>query len=125
MLFENFNTRVNELLKEFTETFPVEGHSPTWQKKAGKISQCFNLPDNLSLKYSDNHLTFNFTGISLKNPQKVRYSYMLEGLDSKCLLLFHKMKLYIQGYLQENTLSKLKRSTRMEIGTQLLQYSAS
>jgi len=32
----NFDKRITELLKEFTESFPVEGHAPTWQKKAGK-----------------------------------------------------------------------------------------
>ena len=35
-MFNQFDSKVNELLKEFTDTFPVEGHAPTWQKKAGK-----------------------------------------------------------------------------------------
>ena len=35
-MFNQFDLKVNELLKEFTESFPVEGHAPTWQKKAGK-----------------------------------------------------------------------------------------
>ena len=36
MLFKNFDARYESLLREFTESFPVEGHAPTWQKKAGK-----------------------------------------------------------------------------------------
>jgi hypothetical protein len=38
MLFENFNTRVNELLKEFTETFPVEEQSGRCTKVTGQMS---------------------------------------------------------------------------------------
>lgn len=39
------------------------------------------LPINLSLPFNKNHLTFNFVGISLKLPAKVRYQYILEGFD--------------------------------------------
>ena len=53
-----------------------------WSKKAKSVTPWFNLPNNLVLKYSDNHLAFYFTGISLKNPQKVYYRYKLEGLDN-------------------------------------------
>ena len=35
-MFNKFDSKCVELLKEFTESFPIEGHSPTWQKKAGK-----------------------------------------------------------------------------------------
>lgn len=40
-----------------------------------------NLPQDLMLAYNKNHVTFDFAGISLKIPEKVRYQYMLEGLD--------------------------------------------
>jgi len=38
-------------------------------------------PDDLELPYNKNHLTFNFTGISLAYPEKVRYRWILEGYD--------------------------------------------
>ena len=41
----------------------------------------FDLPENLLLPHHKNHLTFYFSGLSLTNPEKVRYRYMLEGLD--------------------------------------------
>jgi ligand-binding sensor domain-containing protein/serine phosphatase RsbU (regulator of sigma subunit) len=40
-----------------------------------------NLPVNLELGYDRNYLTFNFIGVSHTAPAKVRYKYMLKGLD--------------------------------------------
>lgn len=40
-----------------------------------------NLPVNLALQYDKNHLTFEFIGICLSNPEQVRYQFMLEGFD--------------------------------------------
>ncbi len=37
------------------------------------------LKNNVHLGYSDNNITFNFSGICLTNPGKVKYSYILEG----------------------------------------------
>ncbi|MBL4654338.1 MAG: SpoIIE family protein phosphatase [Bacteroidia bacterium] len=42
-----------------------------------------NLPANLILPYDQNHLTFDFTGISLTIPEKVQYQYKLDGLDQE------------------------------------------
>ena len=39
------------------------------------------LPKNLVLPFTKNNLTFQFVGISLVAPEKVRYQYQLEGLD--------------------------------------------
>jgi len=41
----------------------------------------YNVPEHLSLAYSNNYLTFNFIGITTKSPQKVKYQYKLEGLE--------------------------------------------
>jgi ligand-binding sensor domain-containing protein len=39
------------------------------------------LPQNAALSYNENNISFQFIGICLTNPNKVRYSYMLEGYD--------------------------------------------
>lgn len=41
------------------------------------------LPQNVELNWSENNLSFEFIGISLSNPQKVLYRYMLEGFENK------------------------------------------
>lgn len=39
------------------------------------------LQQNAVLPYDQNHISFEFTGICLTNPNKVRYSYVLENFD--------------------------------------------
>jgi serine phosphatase RsbU (regulator of sigma subunit) len=45
------------------------------------ITKWYGLPQNLSLKYNNNYLTFNYIGITQKQSQKVKYQYKLEGID--------------------------------------------
>lgn len=40
-------------------------------------------PTPLSFSYDNYKLEFQFTGISFKNPEKVKYQYMLEGFDAE------------------------------------------
>jgi signal transduction histidine kinase len=48
---------------------------------AGRIPQNSDLPMGLTLPYHQNHLTFDFIGISLTIPSKVKYQFKLEGFD--------------------------------------------
>ncbi|MCH8318787.1 MAG: hypothetical protein IIA88_09895 [Bacteroidetes bacterium] len=45
------------------------------------VTKWYPLPENLVLPYDKNHLTFEYVGISLKIPEKVRYQFMLEGFE--------------------------------------------
>jgi ligand-binding sensor domain-containing protein/serine phosphatase RsbU (regulator of sigma subunit) len=45
------------------------------------ITNWNNLPENLSLAYNNNYITFNFIGVTMNQPKKVKYQYILEGLD--------------------------------------------
>jgi serine phosphatase RsbU (regulator of sigma subunit) len=47
------------------------------------IQPWFNLPQSLQLSYSDNHVTFDYSAISLGNSQKIKYRYMLDGADTE------------------------------------------
>jgi len=53
----------------------------SWKSKNIELTKWSDLPTNLVLACKENQLTFTFEGISLKNPQKVRYQYKLEGGD--------------------------------------------
>lgn len=46
-----------------------------------KLDITTGLPINLSLPYNQNHLTFDFTGINLSNPDFLKYQYILENFD--------------------------------------------
>lgn len=43
----------------------------------------FSKDSLLELEHNENTLTFRYTGISLKNPSKIKYQYQLEGLSNR------------------------------------------
>ena len=51
-----------------------------WSKYTDTINND-NLPINIKLPFKQNHITFEFIGLSFTNPQKVRYQYKLSGID--------------------------------------------
>ena len=52
-----------------------------WSNYADSIDNATSLPIGLRLPYNKNHMTFDFIGICLTIPKKVRYQYKLEGFD--------------------------------------------
>lgn len=54
-----------------------------WLSKSDSVARWSKIPNDLVLSYTNNHLTFRFEGISLANPEKVKYRYMLEGIDKE------------------------------------------
>ncbi len=53
-----------------------------WTSIADSVINWYNLPANLSLPYNQNHLIFEFNGSSLRNPEAVRYQFILENFDN-------------------------------------------
>ncbi|MCB0764727.1 MAG: histidine kinase [Flavobacteriales bacterium] len=51
-----------------------------WSRSSDSLS-AKGLPIGLVLEYRRNYLTFDYTGISLSDPERVRYRYRLEGSD--------------------------------------------
>ncbi|GAB3716248.1 hypothetical protein GCM10027592_57360 [Spirosoma flavus] len=45
------------------------------------LSNWYAIPQQLSLPYNNNFITFDFVGINTNTPQRVRYQYRLEGLE--------------------------------------------
>lgn len=41
----------------------------------------YKIPQELTLPHDKNHITFDFIGIDLKSPDKVKYQWILEGYD--------------------------------------------
>jgi ligand-binding sensor domain-containing protein/signal transduction histidine kinase len=46
-----------------------------------EVNKWYGIPQQPSLAYDNNHLTFRYVGITIHSPKKVRYQYILEGLD--------------------------------------------
>ncbi|MEO0585558.1 MAG: two-component regulator propeller domain-containing protein, partial [Bacteroidota bacterium] len=55
-----------------------------WINEGFKVDEG-GLPMKLELPYSDNRLSFEYIGISLKSPKQVEYRFMLEGIDNDWL----------------------------------------
>jgi PAS domain S-box-containing protein len=53
-----------------------------WREHSENSAAYSNVPKNLVVDYSDNHLTFDFIAIDFKNPEKVKYKFKLEGFDA-------------------------------------------
>lgn len=68
-------TNINHL-KLFFEEFDFKPYCDSINAHTG-------LPIHLVLPYNKNHLSFDFIGISLAAPEKVRYQFMLENSDEK------------------------------------------
>lgn len=56
-----------------------------WREFADSVDLRTGLPLGLELAHTNNHLTFEFVGFYYSNPGKVRYQYMLEGIDENWL----------------------------------------
>lgn len=56
------------------------GQATDWKLFADSVSEN-NIPINADLPYHQNYLSFNFIGITMVASDRVRYKYMLEGLD--------------------------------------------
>ncbi|PKP20831.1 MAG: hypothetical protein CVU05_08185 [Bacteroidetes bacterium HGW-Bacteroidetes-21] len=54
-----------------------------WSAYSDSLNPWNHLPRNPTLAYDENHVTFQFVGISYKNPKKIQYSWKLEGFDEK------------------------------------------
>ena len=49
--------------------------------KWDSVESNYLLPINLRLPYHQNYLSFSFAGLTLSNPDQVKYRYILEGID--------------------------------------------
>lgn len=61
----------------------INGHEVDWSNSdwcQGQYSS-FDLPKDLVLPYNKNNVSFDFIGLNLVSPDKVKYSWMLEGFD--------------------------------------------
>ncbi len=54
-----------------------------WSKYTNDINKYSEIPDELTLSYRNNYLTFYFEGISLTHPDELTYRIILEGLDEE------------------------------------------
>lgn len=67
-----YKDRNKALAERFTESGEVKWDS---------VESNYLLPVNLRLPHDQNYLSFSFAGLTLSNPDQVKYRYVLEGID--------------------------------------------
>ncbi|GAB4282381.1 MAG: hypothetical protein Kow0068_07020 [Marinilabiliales bacterium] len=74
---------INNRIPPITNLLSVKLHSKKtdWTLYSDSLQTWTNIPVNPVLPYNQNHLTFEFVGISYKNPNEVLYTWKLEGFD--------------------------------------------
>ncbi len=90
----------------------VKLHSKTvdWTKYCDSLITWNKLPLNPVLPYNKNHITFEFIGISYKNPKEIRYSWKLEGFDKKWVPSSYNRQVIYSNLPPGNYVFKLKSS---------------
>ncbi len=80
---ELFNEKINWINLQYKKdtTFQLDNGVSVGDFIFSGISKWNSLPENLSLAYNNNYLTFKFIGITQKSPRKTQYCYKLEGMD--------------------------------------------
>ncbi|MFL5763156.1 MAG: two-component regulator propeller domain-containing protein [Bacteroidia bacterium] len=80
------NVKVDTIAEHITPVyitgFELSFENTDWKKFTDSIEPASGLPFEPALDYRNNHVTFNFIGINTSNPDKVLYSYKLEGADT-------------------------------------------
>jgi len=85
LLKYNAKYDISNRIPPITSITNIKLHSKNidWSQYSDSLSAWNKLPYNLILPYNQNHLTFEFIGISYKNPKQIRYSWKLDGFDDK------------------------------------------
>jgi len=77
----NENIPWSELAQDRDSTIILHNGLKVGKFSFDSLSKWYGLPQNLSLFHKHNYITFSFIGISHTQTKKMRYQYMLEGLD--------------------------------------------
>jgi ligand-binding sensor domain-containing protein len=90
VIFDPSKLKINPVPPSMHITgFYYETDSLYW-KPVENGSFFYDIPENLSLSRQQNKLQITFTGISLTNPEKVKFQYRLDGFDDKWSALLEK-----------------------------------
>jgi ligand-binding sensor domain-containing protein/serine phosphatase RsbU (regulator of sigma subunit) len=72
----------------------LNSQETNWQKFSTSVNPWNGLPDILNLEYFQNHLTFEFVGVSFRNPKMVKYAWRLDGFDSDWITSTSRQAIY-------------------------------
>jgi serine phosphatase RsbU (regulator of sigma subunit) len=87
------------------------------------LSKWYPIPENLSLPYNQNHLTFNYVGINFKSQNKILYRYQLEGLEDKWTPVTNKTEAVYGNLPPGNFTFNVKALNKDGVWSDVLSYA--
>lgn len=72
----------------------LNSQDTNWEMYSNVTDFWSGLPNNLTLNHNQNHLTFEFVGVSFRNPKLVKYVWKLEGFDDKWIENSNRQAIY-------------------------------
>ncbi|MCD4730400.1 MAG: hypothetical protein K8R74_07360, partial [Bacteroidales bacterium] len=76
---------------------PIVITSFTVRNKTVELDTAITLKQNLSLRYNENYLSFEFAALDYTKPDQNQYAYMLEGLDEDWIYSGNRRFAYYTG----------------------------
>ncbi|MBU1717957.1 MAG: PAS domain S-box protein, partial [Bacteroidetes bacterium] len=86
------------------------------------LTRWFPIPENLSLPYDQNHITFNYIGINWSRPDKIMYQFMLEGSDKDWSPLTNKTEATFSNLPHGTYTFKVKAVSNDGVWSEVLEY---
>jgi ligand-binding sensor domain-containing protein/serine phosphatase RsbU (regulator of sigma subunit) len=87
------------------------------------LSRWYPIPENLSLPYNQNHLTFNYVGINFKSQNKILYRYQLEGLEDKWTPVTNKTEAVYGNLPPGNFTFNVKALNKDGVWSEVMSYA--
>ncbi len=72
----------------------LNSQETNWREFSASVNPWNGLPEKLILKHYQNHLTFEFVGVSFRNPRMVKYAWKLEGFDKNWITSSSRQAIY-------------------------------
>ena len=87
-----------------------------------ELSKWYYLPQDPKLPYDNNHITFQFLGITTKKREQVKYKYMLEGFDKNWSALTSRTEASYTNLPHGNFIFKVKAANSEGYWSNELKY---
>ena len=95
-----------------------------WEARDYALSKWSGLPENLVLSHKDNHVTFEYTGLSFSNPDDLTFSYRLERNGSGEWSPFTTARSITSSDLRSgNYTFDVKAKNKYDVTGDIVQYS--
>lgn len=91
--------------------------------KFEEVMKWNSLPDQLSLAYNNNFLTFRFIGITMHQPKLVKYQYKLEGIDENWSAITNQTEAAYGNLLHGTYTFKVKAMNSEGLWSNTLKYT--